>query len=134
MSLLIKELTTEKHIEASSAQITVDIRELQQLPAGGSFNKKQGRAGVSAVKNKDGTIDISANCDSLTILITHYEKEVFRLSQENVSLKTNLKTKEVIELSRLQIFQLYGFRVTWGLIVLYLIYRKLKNKIQWLKK
>lgn len=122
-------------VPQSTAKLNLDPAVLAKLPQGAKFESKQGNATASAAIAPDGTIEITANCDSLIILTENLQIEVHRLKTENTALKTTLNRKEKIGLSGWQIFQIYGFRVFLVLTALYLLIKYIKrNKLTIWKK
>ena len=117
---------------ASSATLKLDIKQLADLPKGASFQNKQGNATASAKKADDGTLEITANCDSLTLLVDNLEIEVYRLQKENSALVAKINKKEVVELSSWQHFQVWCGRIALGLLIIFIAYKIIKRK--WQKK
>lgn len=109
----------------STAKINLDIKQLAELPKGAIYQNKQGNATATAKVAEDGTIEITANCDSLILLVESLEVEVYRLTESNKALKTTINKKETIELSGWQNFQIWCGRILFGLIIVYIIYRKI---------
>lgn len=121
----LEKITTKAWVApASSATLKLDIKQLADLPNGAFYQSKQDNATASAKKADDGTLEITANCDSLTLLVDNLEIEVYRLQKENSTLVTKLKHKEVIALSGWQKFQIWCGRILLGLLIVYIIYRK----------
>lgn len=134
MSRLEKRTSQAWVTPQSTAKINLTIDQLAALPKGALFQNKQGNATATAQVTDDGNIEITANCDSLTLLVESLEIEVHHLRDTNTALVTKLKQKETVGLRNVDVFQIYGFRVLVGLIAAYIIYRKLKAKIKWQKK
>ena len=116
----------------ATAKLSIKPEDLAKLPPGAKFENKQGNATATAKVTPDGTIEITANCDSLVLLVENLETEVYRLQKENKALVTNINKKETVELSGWQHFQIKGFWVCITIIAIYLTYKKVKRK--WQKK
>lgn len=61
--------------------MTATPENLQKLPAGSGYHKKDGQANLTVTKDEEGNIYIEASCDSLQRVITMYEEENLRLSR-----------------------------------------------------
>ncbi len=117
------------------AAMHLDIDDLLALPNGASFRAHDGRATADITKTETG-YKITANCDSLTLLVTDLEREVYRLQKEKTELETKTQETITIEVNRLsgwQSFQIYGFWICISIILLYTGYRQIKNKLKILK-
>ncbi|MEN9919684.1 MAG: hypothetical protein RL662_2120 [Bacteroidota bacterium] len=110
----------------ATAKLNVTPQQLAELPKGAIFQNKQGNATATAKVADDGTIEITANCDSLTLLIENLEIEEYRLQKENKALVTNINKEKTVVLSGWQNFQIWCGRILFGLFIVYIIYRKLK--------
>lgn len=116
----------------TTARQNLTLEALHNLPVGGRYEAKDGNATGTIEKKPDGSLEFTANCDSLTLLVESLTKEVFRYKNENAELKTNIKeekTEEVNILTGWQWFQIYGFRVYVFLTLLIIAYKKIKPKI-----
>jgi len=133
VSRLEKRTTKAWVAPQSTAKLNLDIKQLAELPKGASFQNKQGNATATAKVADDGTIEITANCDSLTLLVENLEVEVYHLQKENKALKTTVNKEKTIALSGWQNFQIWCGRILFGLLIVYIIYRKIKAKIKWQK-
>lgn len=114
----------------ATAKLNIDPQQLAGLPKGAKFENKQGNATATATVGDDGTLEITANCDSLTLLIDELTTEVYRYKESNKALVTKLSEKKTIELSGWQNFQIWCGRILLILIIVYIIYKSIKNKIQ----
>lgn len=110
----------------ATAKLNIDPKLLANLPKGAKYESKQGNATATAKLADDGTIEITANCDSLTLLIDELTTEVYRYKESNKALVTKLSKKETIELSGWQNFQIWCGRILLSLIIVYIIYKKIK--------
>lgn len=122
----IKTITTPQ----TTAKLNISPDDLAKLPPGAKFESKQGNATATAKVAPDGTIEITANCDSLSLLIENLEIEVYRLQKQNTALVTNNSTKKSVELSGWQHFQIKGFWVCIAIIAIFLTYKKVKRQWQ----
>lgn len=109
----------------ATAKLNVDPSLLPNLPKGAKFEDKQGNATATLTVADDGTLEITANCDSLTLLIDQLTTEVYRYKENNKALETQLKEKETKGLSGWQNFEIYGFRVCMVLLTIFIIYKKI---------
>lgn len=115
----------------TTAKQNLSLDQLQDLPVGGKYQAKDGNATGTIEKKPDGSLEFTANCDSLTLLVESLTKEVYRYKNENAELKTNTKEEKIVEINRLsgwQWFQIYGFRIYFSLTVLFVGYRIVKSK------
>ena len=117
-------------VPQSTAKLNLDPAVLAKLPQGAKFESKQGNATATATIAPDGTIEITANCDSLMFLVENVQIEVYRLQKENTALKTSSIKKETKGLSGWQNFQIYGFRICMILLAIRLTYKTIKRKWQ----
>ncbi len=109
-------------VPPSEAELNIPQDALNNLPAGGSFQEKSGNATVRATKQKDGTLTITASCDSLTLLVENLKQEVYHFRDENTTLKTELneqKTQTVYEPSGWQWFQIWWGRIVSAILALW---------------
>lgn len=130
-STVIEKTVTPIVTPASSAELNVTPEDLQNLPVGSEFQNKSGNATVSAKKEKDGSLTITANCDSLILLVENLKIENFHFKKENTELKAKVETKEtkiIKEPSGWQWFQIKGFWVLLISILLYIVFRILKRR------
>lgn len=114
----------------TTAKQTLTPKQLEDLPVGGKYQAKDGNATGTIEKKDDGSLEFTANCDSLTLLVESLTKEVYRLNKEKTELKTNLKEEKVVEVNKLsgfQWFQIYGFRIYVLLTFIFIIYKNIKN-------
>jgi hypothetical protein len=117
----------------ATAKLNLSLEQLQDLPVGGKYQAKDGNATGTIEKKPDGSLEFTANCDSLTLLVESLTKEVYRYKNENAELKTNTKEEKVVEVNRLsgwQWFQIYGFRIYFSLTLLLVGYRLIKNNLK----
>jgi hypothetical protein len=100
------------------------------LPVGGKYQAVDGNATGTIEKKADGSLEFTANCDSLTLVVETLSKEVFHLNKEKTELKERLKEQKTEETNRLtgfQWFQIYGFRIYVLLTIIIIIYKNIKN-------
>jgi hypothetical protein len=110
--------------------------DLAKLPAGAKYQAKDANATGSVEKKPDGTLEFTANCDSLTFLVTDLRTEIYHLNRQNDIFKQRLNTQKTIEVNRLnswQSFQIWCGRIALGLLALFITYKQIKPKIKWLK-
>lgn len=119
VSIVTERTTKTVPVPASRSTLTLAVDSLQLLPVGAGYSEKIGRAAVAVVKAEDGTITVSATCDSLTVLVEELRTEVFHLNAEKWALKEDLKEEKTVEVNRLtswQSFQIWTGRI--GLLLL----------------
>ncbi len=119
--MIIENTVTPLVVPASLAEINVTVDALHSLPAGGSFQNTKGNATVSAKKEPDNSLTITAACDSLLLLLEEKSKEVYRFRLENTALKTTLnerKTEIIKEPNGFQWFQIWLGRVLAVIFIL----------------
>lgn len=115
----------------TTARQTLTPKQLEDLPVGGKYQAADGNATGTIEKKADGSLEFTANCDSLTLVVETLSKEVFHLNKEKTELKERLKEQKTEETNRLtgfQWFQVWFGRICIGYIVLYILYRKFINK------
>lgn len=118
-------LTTPK----TTAKQNLTLDQLQDLPVGGKYQAQDGNATGTIEKKPDGSLEFTANCDSLNFLIESLTKEVYRYKNENAELKTNIKEEKIVEVNKLsgwQWFQIWTGRICLSILAIYLLYRKFK--------
>jgi hypothetical protein len=101
------------------------------LPPGAVYRAQDGQASAT-IKRTDTGYEITANCDSLLLLVTNYEKEVYHLNSLNTALETKLKeqkTEIIKEPDGWQWFQIYGFWVLAAFGGIRYLYNRFRNKI-----
>jgi hypothetical protein len=122
-STVIETTVTPVVVPESKAELTVTTEELNNLPTGGEFQSKKGNARVRAKKEHDGTITITANCDSLVLLVEQLRMEVYHSQKENTELKTTIEQQELTqELSGWQWFQIWIGRIAMIIGALFIIF------------
>ena len=97
---------------------------------GGIYQVADGNATGTIEKKPDGSLEFTANCDSLTLIVETLSREVYHLNKEKTELKESLKeqkTEEVNKLTGFQWFQIYGFRIYVLLTFIFIIYKNIKN-------
>lgn len=121
-----KLLTTPR----TTARQTLTPKQLDDLPVGGIYQAKDGNATGTIEKKPDGSLEFTANCDSLMLVVETLSKEVYRLNKEKTEIKESLKeqkTEETNKLTGFQWFQIYGFRIYVLLTIIIIIYKNIKN-------
>lgn len=129
-SVVVEKETKVITTPQTTAKQTLTPKQLEDLPVGGKYQAKDGNATGTIEKKADGSLEFTANCDSLTLLVESLTKEVYRLNKEKTELKTNLKEEKVVEVNKLngfQWFQIYGFRIYVLLTFIFIIYKNIKN-------
>lgn len=114
----------------STARKSLTPKQLEDLPVGGIYQARDGNATATIEKKPDGSLEFTANCDSLTLVVEALSKEVYHLNKEKTELKESLKEQKTEEVNRLtgwQWFQIYGFRIYVLLTIIIIIYRNIKN-------
>ena len=109
--------------------MTVSLDSLIKLPVGASFTEKNDRA-TATVTRIDTGYEITAECDSLTVLVTELKTEITRLNKEKTDFKSDLKEIKTVELNRLtgfQHFQIWTGRLL-GVLLLFWAGRKLLRR------
>jgi chaperonin cofactor prefoldin len=120
-------------VPQSIVEINVTQEALNSLPTDGAFQNKSGNATVSAKKQKDGTITITANCDSLILLVENLKKEVYHFQSENTALKSEIneqKTQIINEPNGWQWFQIWLSRIAVFFLFLFGIYKLIKKHLK----
>lgn len=131
-----EKITSEKRLlttAQTTAKQNLTIGQLQDLPVGGKYQAKDGNATGTIEKKPDGSLEFTANCDSLTLVVESLTKEVYRYQRENQMLKQDLSEQKIIEVNRLngwQWFQIYGFRIYVSLTILVAGYRIIRKKLK----
>lgn len=131
VSLRVERLTKTAPVPASRAILTLTVDSIAALPAGAKFTASQGQATVAVQRTEGGMIEASANCDSLTLLVDELRTEIFHLNREKTEIKTELNEQKIVEVNRLtpwQAFQVWTGRICLALLVITVIYKRLKNK------
>jgi hypothetical protein len=107
--------------------MTIGENALRALPPGARYDNRNEQATVTVLKTEDGTYKVSADCDSLSLLLYERETEIYRLERERRDLEKTL-TEERIETVReptgFQWFQIWGFRLLSSAITLLFILKK----------
>jgi hypothetical protein len=114
-----------------TARLSLSPLQIESLPPGAVYQAKSGNASAAVAKTDDGNIEITANCDSLLILIEELNKEVHHFLSENTALKTELSEQKIEVLREptpIQWFQIIGFRVYALLTLLFIGYKVIKSK------
>lgn len=123
---------TKTYVTApATAKLNLSPLQIAELPPGAGFRNKQGNASIEVKMQKDGTLELTANCDSLTLLLDNLTIELYHLNSENTAIKHQLKQEKTVEVNKptgWQWFQIYGFRIYVLLTIIYIIYRKWKIK------
>lgn len=114
-------------VPQATAKLNIAPQQLADLPIGAKYEAKQGNATATATKAADGTLEITANCDSLTLLINQLTTEVYRYKESIKALETKLQQKETKGLSGWQNFQIWCGRILLGLFAGYIVYRIIKK-------
>ncbi len=99
--------------------MTVSLAGLLKLPLGASFLEKNDRA-TATITRIDTGYKITAECDSLTVLVTELKTEITRLSREKTDFKSDLKEIKTVEVNRLtgfQSFQIWAGRILGALLL-----------------
>lgn len=132
VSVMERQSTKVVSVPASQVNMRLDLEAVRALPPGASYQAKDGNATATVTKHADNTIGITANCDSLNILVESLTREVYRLKAIETELKTHLNEQKTIEVNKLngwQHFQIYGFRLMAAALIIYLLIKKFKSKI-----
>lgn len=125
-------------VPQTTAKINLTPEDLEKLPVGGQYQAKDGQA-TGTIKRTEKGFEFTANCDSLTFLITELRTEVYRLKNVESELKTQLKetvTIEVNVLTRWQEIRIDIANVTLGILSVgaliggFLLVRKIKKTIK----
>lgn len=114
----------------TTARKTLTPKQLEDLPVGGIYQARDGNVTATIEKKPDGSLEFTANCDSLTLIVEALSREVYHLNEEKTELKESLKEQKTEEVNRLtgwQWFQIYGFRIYVLLTIIIIIYRNIKN-------
>lgn len=105
-------------IPQTTAKLNITPDDLDKLPVGGQYQSKDGNATATIQRTNKG-YEFTANCDSLTLLVTELQTEVYRLNRKNTELKTLLNEQKTVEVNKLTRWQ--SVRITVGDISLALI-------------
>ena len=132
VSTSVVQTVTPVVVPRATAELTRSPDELAALPAGAGFFEKEGRAGIEVTKTADGKIRVSANCDSLTLYMSELETTVTRLSRANKELSDKKSETVIVEVNRLTVWQgiqIWGFRLLAVVVVIFILSKKLWQKI-----
>lgn len=116
----------------TTARQNLTLDQLKSLPSGGKYQSQDGNATGTIEKLPDGSLEFTANCDSLTLLVESLTKEVYRYKNEKAELETKLKEEKVVEVNKVsgwQWFQIYGFRIYLILTFIFIAYKFMLSKI-----
>ena len=122
VSLLMEKITRPIVIPQATARMEIPSGSLLKLPLGANFQAKSGNA-TATITHMESGYEITANCDSLNVLVTDLRTEVYHLNQENTALKTNFKEQKTVGLSGWQWFQIYGFRILIVGLLIFLLWK-----------
>jgi hypothetical protein len=110
--------------------LTLSKRQIDSLPVHAVYESKNGRAGVTLKKTTTGDTEITANCDSLNLIVESLYKEVFHLRVSESELTQKLSDKQVREVSRLTVFQRFWIwlgKICSGALILYVAVKLVKK-------
>jgi len=83
-------------IPASSAKLNLNLENLAALPIGAKYQEKQGQATLTVEKTGDNDYNISADCDSLSMIVAEKETEIYHLQNKVKELaEKEAATKEI---------------------------------------
>lgn len=119
-------------VPLSVAQLRLHPDSLRLLPDGAGYSKVSGRASVSLVK-QDTMYIVTANCDSLTVLVDELTQEVYRLKASDSSAVKSTERVVTVEVNRLtgfQYFQLWSGRIALGVLALGAAFGFIKSKFK----
>lgn len=125
---IIERINTEVkpvNIPVSLSVMLLPDSQLRSLPEGGSFTKKEGRATATITRRGD-SYEVSANCDSLSVLVESVTRDLYRSRTESDSLRLvvkEFKTEVIKEPSGWQWFQIWGFRLMLAAVALYVLFK-----------
>ncbi|WP_165043728.1 hypothetical protein [Dysgonomonas sp. ZJ709] len=119
-------------IPQTTAKLSLTPADLEALPIGATYQAQDGQA-TATVKKTDTGYEITANCDSLLLLVTDLYIEVNRLNKEKTELKTHLNEQKITEVNRLsgwQWFQIWCGRILLSVSAIYIGIKFIKSKIK----
>jgi len=117
--LTVEKITTPIVIPRMETKMTVSLDSLVKLPLGASFSRKNDRATATVTRIESG-YEITAECDSLTVLVTELKTEITRLNKEKTDFKSDLKVTETTEVNKptgFQWFQIWVGRILGALLL-----------------
>jgi hypothetical protein len=126
VSLIQKVTVTPVVVPESTVRLDLSIDELEALPPGAKYTEKDGQATVTVLRTETG-YEVSANCDSLTFLLTEKETEIYHLNRQITELSEKLQEQRVDtirEPTPFQWFQIWAFRFLLLIIILIFILKK----------
>jgi hypothetical protein len=131
-SIETREERTQKivKIPQETATLTLTREQIDSLPADAVYESKSGRAGVTLKKTTAGEVEITANCDSLNLIVESLYKEVFHLRVSESELTQKLNDKQVSEVSRLTVFQRFWIwlgKIYSVALILYVVVKLVKK-------
>lgn len=129
----IEKTVTPVVVPAVNATLNVTPADLNRLLAGSEFQNKNRNATARAKKEEDGSITITASCDSLVLLLENTRKEAYHFRKENTALKTELneqKTQVINEPNGWQWFQIWWGRILAAIFAIWLIYKRFKQNFK----
>lgn len=118
-------------IPASSVALNVNMLDLSSLPIGAKYEQKQGQATVTVEKTDENNYKITANCDSLSMVITERETQIYHLQAKIRELEeSQAQTIEIPIYKQTDLQIVFGWfgKVFMGLIGIGLILLLLKWK------
>jgi|GEM_PF-4595717 len=85
-------------IPSSLAALNLNLADLSTLPIGAKYEDKQGQATVGIEKTGENDYKITANCDSLSMIISEKETEIYHLQKTVKELEE--KESQTIEVTK----------------------------------
>ncbi|KAA6308139.1 hypothetical protein EZS27_040184 [termite gut metagenome] len=127
-SIEIREERTQKIVKVpqETATLTLTKEQIDSLPVDALYESKSGRAGITLKKTTAGEAEITANCDSLNLVVESLYKEVFHLRVLESELTQKLNEQKVIEVNRLTSWQWFWNRLGQICFVALILYVAVK--------
>ncbi|KAA6347823.1 hypothetical protein EZS27_004688 [termite gut metagenome] len=109
-----------------TATLTLTKGQIESLPVHAVYESKNGRAQVTLKKTATGETEITANCDSLNLIVESLYKEVFHLRVLESELTQKLSEQKVTEVNRLTGWQWFWVRLGQICLVALFLYGLVK--------
>jgi hypothetical protein len=128
VSVLRREKVQPLVVPSASASLSLPAQRLDSLPEGASYVQREGRA-QAAVMRVDEHFLFTASCDSLTLLVTELETEIYRLNRQTSAFNQDLNETKITEVRRLTLWdqlQIWVGRILLLLLSGYILLRYFK--------
>jgi hypothetical protein len=129
---IVKEINTKPIvIPQVSTEMIISLDSILKLPLNAVFHSKKGQ--VSSLFSNIGNNNylVTANCDSLIILVSNLETKIVHLKKENTELIESQKESQIITIKEpdgIQWFQIWLGRILGILMILYLSWKLIMKR------